>query len=113
MLRPGNNEAWFAQPALELIHNGTFGTPVIDGKGTWLAGIEQHTYWIMPLYPLIEAPWFKVVGFSLLRQRALTIVFGAILLACLMLLVRRLIGSRAAALLAGALLACDAAYLRF
>ena len=97
---PWTSEAWFAIPALNLLSQGTMGTTVLASKGTWLAGIERHTYWIMPLHPLVQALWYKLVGFSLFRQRSLSILFGAGALVSWFTIVLRLSGTYAAALVA-------------
>src|SRR6266576_850774 len=53
-LLPWSDEAWFASPALNLITKGNFGTSVLDTTAVWrtnnLTRIDQHTYWITPLY---------------------------------------------------------------
>ncbi len=59
---PFCDEAWYADPAFNLITNGTMGTPVIESAGTRLKGLDQHTYWVMPLYILAQAGWYKLVG---------------------------------------------------
>src|ERR1017187_4911123 len=41
-----DNEAWFASPAFTLIHKGYLGTTILASKGTWLEGIDRHTYWL-------------------------------------------------------------------
>jgi len=95
---PWTSEAWFAIPALNLLSRGTMGTTVLASQGTWLTGIERHTYWIMPLHPLVQALWYKLVGFSLFRQRLLSIFFGGAALVSWFAIVRRLSGTYAAAL---------------
>jgi 4-amino-4-deoxy-L-arabinose transferase-like glycosyltransferase len=97
---PWTSEAWFAIPALNLLSRGTMGTTVLASKGTWLAGIERHTYWIMPLHPLVQVLWYKLMGFSLFRQRLLSILFGAGALVSWFTIVLRLSGAYAAALVA-------------
>src|SRR4051794_35195524 len=56
---PWVDEAWFTGPALDLATHGRFGTPVLEPTGSHLTlykpgavltGINEHTYWIMPLY---------------------------------------------------------------
>src|SRR3954454_505992 len=75
---PWSDEAWFASPALNLITNGSFGTSVLDPTASFrtnnLTGIRQHTYWIVPLFPLAEAAWFRVMGFGLMQLRYLSIL---------------------------------------
>lgn len=104
--RPDNNEAWFANPAVDLTVRHKMGTPIIEGRGTWLAGIDQHTYWTLPLYTLVQLPWYGVLGFSLVTQRLLTLALGFGVLACVYLLVRKLSTPWAAAL-SLLLICCD------
>src|SRR5262249_23465669 len=73
-------EAWFASPALTLLDKGYLGTTILESKGTWLEGVDRHTYWISPLYPLLQALWYKLFGFSLWALRSLSIVAGAAVL---------------------------------
>ena len=97
---PWSNEAWSAIPALNLAEHGYMGTTVLASQGTWLRGLDAHTYWIMPAHPLVQAIWYEIVGFSLFRQRSLSVIFGLLALGSWFVIVRRLSGSYAAALLA-------------
>ncbi|HEY1206448.1 MAG: glycosyltransferase family 39 protein [Bryobacteraceae bacterium] len=97
---PWSNEAWCAIPAVNLATHGYMGTTVLVSKGSWLVGIERHTYWIMPLHPLVQAAWYKLVGFSLFRQRLLSVLFGALALLAWFVIVLRLSGRYYAAFIA-------------
>jgi 4-amino-4-deoxy-L-arabinose transferase-like glycosyltransferase len=97
---PWSNEAWCAIPAVNLATQGYMGTTVLVSKGTWLAGIERHTYWMMPLDLLVQAAWYKVVGFSLFRQRLLSVLFGVLALLSWFIIVLRLSGKFSSALIA-------------
>lgn len=97
---PWSNEAWCAIPAVNLATQGFMGTTVLASKGTWLAGIERHTYWMMPLDLLAQAGWYKVVGFSLFRQRLLSVLFGVMALLSWFIIVLRLSGRYSAAFVA-------------
>jgi len=97
---PWSNEAWCAIPAVNLATHGYMGTTVLASRGTWLAGIERHTYWMMPLDLLAQAGWYKVVGFSLFRQRLLSVLFGVLALLSWFVIVLRLSGKYSAALIA-------------
>src|SRR5277367_3681438 len=97
---PWSNEAWCAIPAVNLAMRGYMGTTVLVSKGTWLTGIERHTYWMMPMHILVQAAWYKVVGFSLFRQRLLSVVFGVLALLSWFIAVLRLSGGYSAALIA-------------
>jgi len=80
---PWNDEGWFANASLNLIYNGHMGTSVIEPTGTHLAtplwGIDRYTYWVLPLYILVQAGWYKVVGFSPFLLR-ITGIFWALAL---------------------------------
>jgi 4-amino-4-deoxy-L-arabinose transferase-like glycosyltransferase len=109
--RPGNNEAWFANPAVDLLVRHKMGTPVVEGVGTWLAGIDQHTYWTMPLYSLVQVPWYWLFGFSLLTQRLLTSVLGIGVLFCVYALVKKL-STEWAAVLSVVFIGCDYEFIK-
>jgi 4-amino-4-deoxy-L-arabinose transferase-like glycosyltransferase len=112
---PWCDEGWFASPARNLAFKGFMGTTVLDPASgtphlnirTRLDGIDRYTYWVMPLYPVTEAAWYRVVGFGLMRMRALSIVLAVLALACWLIVFTELSGSRSVALLAVALLAVD------
>jgi hypothetical protein len=97
---PWSNEAWCAIPAVNLATQGYMGTTVLVSKGIWLEGIERHTYWMMPLDLLVQAGWYKVVGFSLFRQRLLSVLFGVVGLLSWFVIVLRLSGKFSSALIA-------------
>jgi Dolichyl-phosphate-mannose-protein mannosyltransferase len=111
LLRPNNNEAWFANPAVDLLVRHKMGTPVLEGSGMWLVGIDRHTYWTMPLYSLVQAPWYWLFGFSLVTQRMLTVLMGVGVLLCLYVLVEKL-SDEWAALIAVVLTASDFEFVR-
>ncbi len=96
---PWSNEAWCAIPAVNLATKGNMGTTVLVSKGTWLTGVERHTYWMMPAHILAQAGWYKVVGFSLFRQRILSTVFGVVASLSWFVILLRLSGRYSAALI--------------
>jgi len=108
-----DNEAWFASPAFTLIHKGYLGTTILASKGTWMEGIDRHTYWIPPLHPLLQALWYRLFGFGLLQLRSLSIVADAMVLLAWYGIMSRLSGNRAIALLAILIPATDARFLQF
>ena len=71
-----SNEAWFASPALTFLHEGYLGTTILESKGTWMEGIDRHTYWIPPLHLLLQAAWYHVFGFGLISMRSLSMAAG-------------------------------------
>ena len=52
------------------------GTPIIVSEGTPLVRLASHTYWVMPLYLLVQAAWVKVVGCTLLASRSISVLAG-------------------------------------
>src|SRR5207253_2855625 len=99
-------EGWFADPAFHLATQGFLGTTILESSGTWLEGIDRHTYWILPLYPLAQAALYRTFGFSLLTMRALSIAWGLVALAAFFFLIRSQAG-HSIALLATLLIATD------
>jgi len=73
---PNSNEAWFADAARNLWLKGYLGTSVLASKGTWLEGVDRHTYWAMPAHLLAQAGWYSAFGFSLTSLRFLSIAAG-------------------------------------
>jgi 4-amino-4-deoxy-L-arabinose transferase-like glycosyltransferase len=114
-LRPWCDEGWFSAPAHSLLTHGNMGTEVLDPTATWrsvqLTGIHEYTYWIMPLYPLAQAAWYKVAGFGLLRMRMLSMLWGLVAIAAWYIAVKRLSGDRLVALIAMGLTAIDFQFL--
>jgi hypothetical protein len=100
---PFCDEGWLASPGLNLIRHGTMETSVIEPAGSYLKGIDHYTYWIMPLYPLGLAVWFKLWGFGSFTMRSYSTAFGVVGLLGIFAIVRRLVVSDAAALLTVAL----------
>lgn len=111
--RPWVNEAWFADPALNLLRKGFMGTTILESKGTWMEGMDRHTYWILPLHVLAQTAWYKVFGFSLMALRSLSILWGAIILAAWYSLMRSLVRDPRVALLTVGLLAVDYHFLAY
>lgn len=104
--RPWADEGWFANAPFTLITKGWMGTTALEPTG-FLEGINQYTYWVMPLHLLLQAAWYKIFGFSLLSMRSISLVFGLIALVAWYLIVKSLSGNTRVALLTVALLAFD------
>jgi len=113
---PWVDEAWFTGPGLDLVTHGRFGTLLLDpagshlrlyNTGAFLQGINQHTYWVMPIHLLQLAAWGKLFGFSIFSMRMPSVLWGGVTLASIGLIVRRLYQGRGAALVAAGVLAID------
>ena len=103
---PWWDEAWFANPAYNLAVHGTTGTNVLAGT-PWLPHVERYTYWIMPLYPVALAGWFKAVGFGLVRVRLFSTLWGVVGLCAWFWILSLLTGSTGLATLGVALIGLD------
>jgi 4-amino-4-deoxy-L-arabinose transferase-like glycosyltransferase len=110
--RPWCDEAWFANPAFSLLHNGNMGTTVLEPTAHYRhpLGIQQYTYWIMPLHILVQVPWYAVFGFGLLSLRWLSLCWGLLGLAAVFEFVRLVSGKPALAAVTLVLLAVDFVY---
>ena len=108
---PGTDEAWFASPAWNLIAHGSFHTSVLDPTAAFrknnLTGIDRHTYWIVPLYPLVQSAWDRVVGFGLMQVRYFSAVWGLVALWAWYRILMIVTGDRRVATLALLLMAVD------
>ena len=107
------NEAWFASPAFTLVHKGYLGTTIFDSAGTWMDGIERRTYWMPPLYLLLQAAWYQLFGFSLLAMRSISVVGGAVVILAWYSVVLSISRRRTIALLAAAVVAIDLRFILF
>lgn len=83
------------------------GTTILESKGTWMEGMDRHTYWILPLHILAQTAWYKMFGFSLAALRWLSIFWGAIILLSAYSLISKLFHDFRIALLTVGLLAVD------
>ena len=99
---PWCDEAWFNGAALNLATKGYMGTPYLDpasniGKdAVRLDGVDRYTYWMTPLYMVVQAAWFKVVGFGLVRARVTSLLWGLLALGAWWTLARRVADQLAA-----------------
>jgi hypothetical protein len=89
------------------VTKGTFGTTVLETFATPFEGMEQHTYWIMPLQPLTLSMWYRVFGFSVFSTRSLSIVWGLVAMVSWFLIVRSLFKRTSLGFLLLALLSFD------
>jgi 4-amino-4-deoxy-L-arabinose transferase-like glycosyltransferase len=105
----GPDEAFFANPAINLLHHGTMSTDLLDGT---LPGIGQRTYWMPPVYFLYVASIFRFTGPHLVALRLGSLAAAlAVLVLTYLLAVRSGLG-RWTSLLPASLVALDAVFLR-
>jgi 4-amino-4-deoxy-L-arabinose transferase-like glycosyltransferase len=102
---PHSDEGTFGNAAYLLATKGYLGMPTLDPPaGHWLAGIDRHMYWNMPLYMIVVAGWFKLFGVSLFGERFVSLLFCALATLAWYVVIRCLTRDRAAALLGAALI---------
>ena len=109
--RPFCDEGWFGSPPLNLIYHGTFGTAVIEPAGSFLKGIERHTYYEMPLYFVGLSFWYRVWGFSLWIMRAFSSFWGVIGILSCFAFAYKLTKNAHTALLSAAILTFEALFI--
>lgn len=103
------DEAYFSNPALNLMRHGTMASDVLAGT---LPGFERYTYWMPPVYFLVLAGVFSVVPPGLSVVRLVSAFVGALVLLMTFLLGRRAGLGRWLSLLPVGLLALDPVFLR-
>ncbi|MDQ3907218.1 MAG: glycosyltransferase family 39 protein [Acidobacteriota bacterium] len=105
--RPGVDEGFFANPAVNLLRRGFMGTTTIETAGTTVESMKRHTYWVMPLHLVVQAGWYRLFGFSLFSMRSISILFGLVALLAWFKIIKSLSDDPWLALLACALVGCD------
>jgi 4-amino-4-deoxy-L-arabinose transferase-like glycosyltransferase len=93
------------------------GTPALEPANVWangrnMTGIDRHTYWIMPLHPLVQAAWYRIVPFSLLSLRLLSMLWALVALTAWFLILRRISTHEVVPYLGTALIALDYVFIR-
>src|SRR5277367_3201483 len=102
---PWSDEGQFSSASYNLAKHGFFGTTVIELSGTGLTRMDQHTYWIMPLFPVGEALWYRVFPADVFWTRAFSISWIPVALTAFFLFLDKLTGDRRVSTLAVSLLA--------
>lgn len=107
---PITDEGLFADPAYTLATKGYMGSPALRDNAH-LPRIEQRTYWIFPLDPVVQAAWYRLFGVGLFAMRSLSICFGLLGLGAVFIFIERLSKDVRIASLAVALTALDYFYI--
>src|SRR5579875_3430063 len=112
---PWVDEGWIASAPANWARTGSFGTPSLQPTGSWLnaelTGIREYTYWNLPVAITAQGLWYKTIGFSVLKMRALSILAGMLALVSWFAIVAKLSGNRAAACLTVLILSFDFTFL--
>jgi 4-amino-4-deoxy-L-arabinose transferase-like glycosyltransferase len=112
---PWVDEGWIASAPANWARTGSFGTPSLAPTGSWLVdeltGVNQYTYWNLPVALVAQGVWFKLLGATFLTMRSLSILFGMLALVSWFVIVSKLAESRLAGALTIALLSVDYTFL--
>jgi hypothetical protein len=90
---PQSDEGHFANAGAALATQGRFVMPMWT---SWIPTLDQRVYSNMPLYFLTLGAWFKAFGVSWLSFRALSVLFGLIMVVSLLATLRSITRERAA-----------------
>jgi 4-amino-4-deoxy-L-arabinose transferase-like glycosyltransferase len=83
---PDFDEGLYANPALNLVRKGNFGSSAMSG----VFDMGRVTFWFFPLHPLLLWVPIKLFGFSLWAVRLVSVVCGAFALLAMYRLARSL-----------------------
>lgn len=109
---PWIDEAWVANPAINLLHKGKLVTTFFEPANPDIyQSFSKATYWMPPGWFLLEAVQFRIFGAGLGQQRALSAFFGVLLLCALYTIVVHIFKRRRAALAAVGITAIDFVFL--
>jgi 4-amino-4-deoxy-L-arabinose transferase-like glycosyltransferase len=72
----GEDEPWIAAAPHKLATQGVYGSDLFTGY----YGVDRHNYQHPPLYPLIQAGVFKILGAGVFQMRLLPVLFGLALI---------------------------------
>jgi len=114
--KPDIDEGWFVNPAWSLASRGFMGTTAVQEStfkgGRDLTGMNRRTYWIMPLQPVAESVWFRLVGVGVPQMRFWSVAWGLVALLCWWRIARSLLASELLAMVATAMIAVDYTFVR-
>jgi hypothetical protein len=115
--RPWGDEAWFANISVNLMEHGKTGISVLDPLGNAnrmgreIPGIDkEYCVWI-PLQEAFNAVFYKVIGFSALKMRGISMCWGLCALVSWFVIALKLTDSMATAALTMFLIATDFVFL--
>lgn len=93
----GGDEPWIAAAPYKLATQGVYGSDLFAGY----YGVDRHNYQHMPVFPLMQAGLFKLLGVGVFQMRLLPVLFGLALLLVLLLVASHLFDARVGALAVG------------
>jgi len=112
---PWCDEAYFAEPALQINQIGRMATLVnppspIDDPRT--VGTDRYIFWTLPLDIILQAAWYRVFGFGMVQMRLLATCWGLTAIWAWWAILTRIGASPRLRLVATALIAVDYSFVR-
>lgn len=105
--QPWFDEGSYANPAYNLLHYGHLGMPILFSQLEVWPGMEYYTFHLPPLSFVVQAGWFALFDVGIFQMRALSALFGVLLIVSLYGLTRRITGNHGIAVLAALIVATD------
>jgi hypothetical protein len=112
---PWCDEAYFAEPALQIIQIGRMATIVdppspIDDPRT--VGTDRFVFWTLPLDIVLQAGWYKALGFGMVQMRLLATLWAFVAMAAWWMILKSMGAGIHLRLIALALIAFDYSFIR-
>jgi hypothetical protein len=112
---PWCDEAYFAEPALQINQIGRMATLVnppspIDDPRT--VGSDRYIFWTLPLDIVLQAAWYRIVGFGMIQMRLLATIWGLAAIAAWWAILAKLGAGRLLRLTATVLISVDYSFVR-
>jgi 4-amino-4-deoxy-L-arabinose transferase-like glycosyltransferase len=104
---PLSDEAGYANPGYNLLHSGKMGLTLFALPDYLPVSTAQRIYAQTPLYFVVTAAFFRIVGFGLTQVRLFSVFWGLVTLFAWFTIVRSLTKSAAPALLVMGLISVD------
>jgi 4-amino-4-deoxy-L-arabinose transferase-like glycosyltransferase len=105
--QPWFDEGGYANPAYNLLNHGRLGMPIVFSQREAWPSVDYYTYHMPPLNFLFQAGWYGLFGVGIFQMRALSAVFGLVLVISLYLFARRITANHWVGLLAALIVATD------
>ncbi len=105
--QPWFDEGGYANPAYNLLNHGHLGMPILLSQREAWPSIDYYTFHMPPLWFLFQAAWYGLFDFGVFQMRALSAVFGLLLVVSLYLFTRRITANHWVGLLAAIIVATD------
>ena len=105
---PWWDEGLFSDVSLSFRNFGHLGSSVLSPTGYLsIPGVNQYTYWQMPLYLVALGAWLRVVPFTVVSVRLFSVLWGLIDIGAWFVFVRGVSRNRTLAFFVAALVAFD------